>query len=65
MRGIGLLVGVDVKGDIRTILATLRDSGLLATQAGDKTLRLTPPLIAGKEEMDRALEIIGAALAKE
>lgn len=63
VRGIGLLVGVDVKGDIKALLSALRDSGLLATQAGDKTLRLTPPLIAGKDEVDKTVELIGAALA--
>lgn len=58
VRGIGLMVGADLSIDIKGFLGALRENGMMATQAGAKTLRLTPPLIAGEKEIDEALEKI-------
>lgn len=62
IKGSGLMVGVDTTFDIKDVLGKLRDNGLMATQAGKATLRLTPPLIAGEKEIDEALEKIGKTL---
>jgi len=45
-------------------LKALQDNGLLATQAGAKSVRLTPPLTMGKAEADEALEKIGHVIRK-
>ena len=39
-----------------------RDAGLLVLSAGEKVLRLTPPLVVGEAECDRALEILDRVL---
>ncbi|MCD8562592.1 MAG: aspartate aminotransferase family protein [Alphaproteobacteria bacterium] len=62
VRGLGLMVGADLSVDIKAFLGKLRDNGMFATQAGGKTLRLTPPLIAGPKETGQALEIIEKTL---
>ncbi len=54
----GLMVGVDTPFDIKELLSSLRENGLMATQAGKSTLRLTPPLIADEAEIEKALEIM-------
>ncbi len=64
IRGKGLMIGIDTVYDIGKLLKTLQDNGLLATQAGAKSLRLTPPLVMGKAEADEALEKIGHVIKK-
>ena len=63
-RGMGLMIGVEVKGDKtnKELAAKLVESGLLILTAGPD-LRLLPPLVVTKEEMDKGLEIMKAALA--
>ncbi len=62
IRGKGLMVGVDTVFDIKDVLSGLQDHGLMATQAGKATLRLTPPLIVSDAEIDESLEIISKTL---
>jgi acetylornithine/N-succinyldiaminopimelate aminotransferase len=62
VRGRGLLVGVEFDRPVSPIVDACRDAGLLVLSAGEKVLRLTPPLIVEESHCDRALEIIGAAL---
>ena len=63
-RGLGMMIGVEVKGDKtnKELAAKLVESGLLILTAGPD-LRLLPPLVVTKEEMDKGLEIMKAALA--
>jgi acetylornithine/N-succinyldiaminopimelate aminotransferase len=62
IRGMGMMVGVDTSIEIKTLLKTLQKNGLLATQAGESTLRLTPPLIATEKVVKEALDIIAKTL---
>ena len=64
VRGMGLMLGIEVKGDKsnKELAAKLVDSGLLILTAGPG-LRLLPPLVITKEEMDKGLAIMKAALA--
>ncbi len=62
IRGLGLMIGVDTIFPIKDVLSTLQKNGLMATQAGASTLRLTPPLIVSEEEIDEALVIINKTL---
>lgn len=62
IRGLGLLIGVDTTADIKKLLRALQGNGLLATQAGDATLRLTPPLIVSEAEVDEAANILEKTL---
>lgn len=62
VRGMGLMIGADLNVDIKGFLNALRDNGMMATQAGAKTLRLTPPLIVNEAEIEEALEKIETTL---
>ncbi|HYD18638.1 MAG TPA: acetylornithine/succinylornithine family transaminase [Patescibacteria group bacterium] len=62
VRGLGLMVGVDATVDIKKLLRGLQQNGLLATQAGEATLRLTPPLIVTTAEIDEATGILEKTL---
>ena len=63
-RGLGLMVGVEVKGGRtnKELAARLIDHGLLILTAGPG-LRLLPPLTLTREEMDRGLTIMKETLS--
>ena len=62
VRGLGLMIGVEVTIDIKKLLRALQSNGLLATQAGDATLRLTPPLIVTETQAGEAVDILEKTL---
>jgi len=72
VRGKGLMIGVElVKPDgspnpelLKATLENAFKSGLLVIGAGVSTIRIAPPLIITKEEMDVGLEILSDSLKK-
>ena len=58
VRGIGYMWGIDVVEPAADIVARALEAGLLVLTAGDYTLRLLPPLIAGREELEAGLSIL-------
>ncbi|MAE52217.1 MAG: hypothetical protein CMH27_10440 [Micavibrio sp.] len=62
IKGAGLMIGVDTGFDIKVLLAELQNNGMMATQAGKSTLRLTPPLIINEDEIDKSLVIMKKTL---
>lgn len=58
MQALVLRDGVDVRG----LVGTLREHGLLVTAAGGVALRLTPPLVIGDELIDEGCAIIDDVL---
>jgi predicted acetylornithine/succinylornithine family transaminase len=61
-RGRGLLVGADLDRPAAPVIAACLDAGLLVSAAGENVLRLTPPLIAGADEVAQALSILEEVL---
>jgi ornithine--oxo-acid transaminase len=62
IRGRGLLIGVEFSGAARPLCEALMKRGLLAKDTHEKTLRLAPPLVITKPQIDAALKILAAAL---
>jgi predicted acetylornithine/succinylornithine family transaminase len=62
VRGRGLLIGIELTRPAAAVMDACREAGLLVLTAGERVLRLTPPLIVGDAECRRALEIIDTAL---
>lgn len=63
VRGQGLLVGVEFQKPIgKAVKHGCLDRKLLMTLIGDRTIRLIPPLIAAKEDCDKAVAIIKEAV---
>ena len=62
-RGLGLMIGIDVKGSKtnKELANLLVQNGLLVLTAG-AGLRLLPPLVITREEMDKGLEILQRVL---
>jgi acetylornithine aminotransferase len=53
VRGRGMMMAVEFKEDVAPIFQALREEKILVTQIKPKSLRILPPLIAGKSEVDR------------
>jgi acetylornithine/N-succinyldiaminopimelate aminotransferase len=64
VRGKGLLIGAELAGPVGPIVDACREAGLLVLSAGERVLRLTPPLIVEERDCDRALGIIKTALGR-
>lgn len=58
VRGKGLLIAIEFKGDVRYFVENLKEKGILAKDTHSTTIRFAPPLIITKEEIDWALKII-------
>ena len=67
VRGKGLWAGVDIDpylGTARSICYKLLSRGVIAKDTHEKTIRLAPPLVIGREELDQAIDALGDALAE-
>lgn len=62
IRGMGLIIGVEVSTDLGTIVAKAMEKGLLLISAGSNAIRFVPPLIVTKEEIDQAVQIFSECL---
>jgi acetylornithine/LysW-gamma-L-lysine aminotransferase len=62
IRGLGLMVGIELRTRARPYLQALIDKGVLALPAGPTVLRLLPPLIIGMQELDAVVSAIADVL---
>ena len=58
VRGIGLLIGLQLYNDQNKFIKILEDNKLLAMRAGENVVRILPPLNVKKKEIDLAIKII-------
>jgi acetylornithine/N-succinyldiaminopimelate aminotransferase len=63
IRGKGLLIGIELTKPAGPVMDACRDAGLLVLTAGEKVVRLAPPLIVESADCQRAVKILGDALA--
>lgn len=64
VRGAGLLLGVELRGQAAPLIAAARARGLLIINAGENVLRIAPPLIVGRGEIDEAVAILADVFAE-
>lgn len=62
VRGAGLMVGVDLDIPAAQVMAAARSAGLLVINAGETTLRIAPPLIITKEQIDEGVAVLAKCL---
>jgi acetylornithine/N-succinyldiaminopimelate aminotransferase len=65
-RGAGLMLGVELAEglDARAIYADLLAHGLIVNAVNPSTIRLVPPITVTDEEVDEALTLMAAAIAR-
>jgi acetylornithine/N-succinyldiaminopimelate aminotransferase len=62
IRGLGLMVGLDLDTDCKALVEKALQKGVLLNSTGEHTLRFIPPLVVGKEEIDKVVSVIGESL---
>lgn len=65
VRGLGLMIGVELRFDVLNVLLECMDRGVLILDAGRNVLRFLPPLVIEKEHIDNVIEVLDAVIGKE
>ncbi|MFN2432361.1 MAG: ornithine--oxo-acid transaminase [Gemmatimonadota bacterium] len=63
VRGRGLLVGIELHESARRHCEALKDEGVLCKETHDRVIRIAPPLVIEREDLDWAIERIARVLA--
>jgi acetylornithine/N-succinyldiaminopimelate aminotransferase len=58
VRGVGLLIGLQLHSDQAKFIQKLMDNKLLTIRAGENVIRILPPLTVKKKEINLAIKII-------
>jgi ornithine--oxo-acid transaminase len=62
IRGKGLWIGIELHREARPICEALKDRGVLCKETHDTVIRLAPPLVITREDLDWGLDQIEAVL---
>ena len=65
IRGKGLMIGVELKFEVKDVLMNLMKEGVLMLYSGRNILRILPPLVISKEDITKVLETLDIVLTKE
>ena len=63
VRGLGLMLAMELRSSAIPVLAALAERGVLALPAGKMVLRFLPPLVISEEEIDTVIEVVSAVLS--
>ena len=64
VRGLGLLVGVELKKKSAPYIAALMGHGVMALSAGMNVIRFLPPLVITREQLGRVTDTLAQVLAE-
>ncbi len=62
VRGLGLMVGVQLKGKAAPYLAGLAERGVLALSAGSSVMRFLPPLVISEDDLNTVVKQVTEVL---
>ncbi|HOK04423.1 MAG TPA: acetylornithine transaminase [Victivallales bacterium] len=62
IRGKGLMIGIVVNCEVKKLISEAAKKGLLILPAGESVIRLLPPLIIDKQDVNTAIEILSEIL---
>ena len=57
-RGLGLIIGIELKQKSAPLIKDLADRGILALPAGMNVIRLLPPLVIEQEQLDQVFDAL-------
>ena len=63
IRGLGLMIGIEMKDKAGPVAQALMQEGVLALLAGTTVLRFLPPLVITREQVDRVITALATVLA--
>ena len=65
VRGMGLMLGVELRFDVLNIILKCAEEGVLILDAGRNVLRFLPPLVITKDQVDKAISVLDTVLGEE
>ncbi len=65
IRGKGLMIGIEMKFEIKDILMGLIKDGILMLYSGRNILRILPPLVISEEDITKVLHALDSILTEE
>jgi len=64
VRGIGLWIGIELRGPARPYCEALKEEGILCKETHERVIRIAPPLVITREEIDWAFQRIEGVIQK-
>jgi len=65
VRGIGLMIGIEMKQKVAPYLKALQARRIIALNAGMTVVRLLPPLVISYEQLDHLVEVLSEVLVAD
>ena len=65
VRGLGLMIGMELRFDVLNIILKSVDRGVLILDAGRNILRFLPPLVIEREQIDRVINTLDTVMEEE
>ena len=65
VRGLGLMIGIEMKQKVTPYIKTLQEKRIIALNAGLTVIRLLPPLVISYEQIDHLVAVLTDVLATE
>ena len=65
IRGKGLMIGIEMKFEIKDILMELIKEGILMLYSGRNILRILPPLVISEDDITKVLHVLDSILTEE
>jgi len=65
VRGLGLMIGVELKQKVAPYIKALQEKKIIALNAGMTVIRLLPPLVISYQQIDHLVDALTEVLAAE
>ena len=65
VRGMGLMIGIELKHKVAPYLKLLQEKRIIALNAGMTVIRLLPPLVVSYEQIDHLVDVLSDVLTTE
>jgi len=65
IRGMGLMIGIEMKFEVKDILMGLNKKGVLMLYSGRNILRILPPLVISEDDVTKVLHALDLVLTEE
>jgi len=65
VRGLGLMLGMELRYDVRNIILKTLEKNVIILDAGRNVLRFLPPLVIEREQVDKAISVLDVIIGEE
>jgi acetylornithine/LysW-gamma-L-lysine aminotransferase len=65
VRGLGLMIGVETRFEVRDFILESIPKGVLVLDAGRNVLRFLPPLVITRPHIDRTIEVLDEVIGEK